>query len=205
MIRGLLPCGTSAVLIETDSLEEVLALYESLSGDRPHGVVDLVPAARTLLVRFDSRQTVVSDLERDVRTRLVANRGSEATREIVIPVRYDGVDLDEVARLTGLTSEKVSQTHASGHYRAAFSGFAPGFAYLSGLDPALHVPRRATPRTKVPSRAVAIAGEFTAIYPRESPGGWQVIGHTTATVWDITQQPPALLSPGTRVRFQAVA
>ena len=118
-----------------------------------------------------------------------------------MPVRYDGPDLADVAELTGLDEAEVVARHTAGSYRSGFCGFAPGFAYLTGLDESLHVPRRDDPRTKVPAGSVGLADEFTAIYPRDSPGGWQLIGSTDITVWDLDRDPPALLVPGTPVRF----
>jgi KipI family sensor histidine kinase inhibitor len=116
-------------------------------------------------------------------------------------VHYDGADLAEVAKETGLSEREVVRLHANARYAVAFCGFAPGYGYLTGLDPRLHLPRRNTPRTKVPAGSVAIAGEYSAVYPRESPGGWHLIGRTDLVVWDVDRDPPQLLVPGTRVRF----
>lgn len=124
-----------------------------------------------------------------------------AGREVVIPVAYDGADLDEVARLTGLSRREVVAAHTGTSWRVAFGGFAPGFAYLVGGDPRLQVPRRDTPRTSVPAGSVALAGEFSGVYPRESPGGWQLVGRTDRVMWDVDREPPALLAPGATVRF----
>jgi KipI family sensor histidine kinase inhibitor len=122
---------------------------------------------------------------------------------LVIDVVYDGVDLDEVAELSGLTTAQVIDAHTANPWNVGFCGFAPGFAYLVGGDPRLAVPRRSEPRPAVPAGAVGLAGEFTGIYPRRSPGGWQLIGHTDAALWDIDRPAPALLTPGTRVQFRA--
>jgi KipI family sensor histidine kinase inhibitor len=121
--------------------------------------------------------------------------------EVVIPVVYDGEDLAEVATETGLTTAEVAARHENGTYVSAFCGFAPGFAYLTGLDPVLHVARRATPRTRIPAGSIAIAGEYSSVYPSASPGGWRLLGRTGAAVWDVERAQPNLLSPGTRVRF----
>jgi KipI family sensor histidine kinase inhibitor len=123
---------------------------------------------------------------------------------VTLPVRYDGADLDAVAAASSLTASEVVRRHSSATYVAAFCGFAPGFAYLTGLDPALHLPRRSTPRTRVPAGAVAIAGDYTAVYPHPSPGGWHLLGHTDAPVWDVERPRPNLLVPGTRVRFEVI-
>ena len=125
---------------------------------------------------------------------------------MVIDVVYDGADLDEVARLTGLDRRRGDRrAHRHAPWRVGFGGFAPGFAYLVGGDERLNVPRRAEPRTKVPAGSVGLAGEFSGVYPRESPGGWQLIGHTDAALWDVDRDPPALLTPGMWVQFREVS
>ena len=124
---------------------------------------------------------------------------------MVLDVRYDGADLDDVADLVGLSREEVVARHQGSAFEVAFCGFSPGFAYLTGLDPRLVVPRLATPRTSVPAGAVAVADTWSAVYPRESPGGWRLLGTTDAPLWDVSRVPPALLAPGTRVRFREIA
>ena len=114
---------------------------------------------------------------------------------------YDGEDLPEVCRLTGLSREQVVRRHAAPDYVVAFLGFIPGFPYLVGLDQALHVPRRPTPRTAVPAGSVGLAGSQTGVYPRTTPGGWQLLGHTDVVLFDPHREPPALLAPGDRLRF----
>jgi KipI family sensor histidine kinase inhibitor len=126
-----------------------------------------------------------------------------AGRLVEIAVTYDGPDLGVVVAATGLSETEVVRRHLAGAYIVAFCGFAPGFAYLAGGDPRLRVARRETPRTKVAGGSVGLAGEFCGIYPRDSPGGWQIIGHTTAPLWSLDRDPPALLTPGARVRFVA--
>jgi KipI family sensor histidine kinase inhibitor len=121
---------------------------------------------------------------------------------VSIPVRYDGDDLAEVAALTGLDPGEVVELHASAEYQVAFCGFAPGFGYLRGLPAPLHLPRRATPRTRVPTGSVAIAAEYSAVYPGASPGGWHLLGSTEVRLFDVGADPPALLRPGTCVRFE---
>jgi KipI family sensor histidine kinase inhibitor len=122
---------------------------------------------------------------------------------VEIPVTYDGADLDDVADLTGLSPHDVIAAHTGTLWTVAFGGFAPGFFYLADGDPRLHVPRRPSPRTHVPAGSVGIAGGFSGVYPRESPGGWQLIGRTDQIMWDTARRPPALLAAGTRVRFVA--
>ena len=123
------------------------------------------------------------------------------SHEVEIAVRYDGPDLDDVAALTGLSRAEVVAAHTGSPWRVAFGGFAPGFAYLVGGDPRLRVPRRDRPRPSVPAGAVGLAGEFSGVYPRSSPGGWQLLGTTSAVLFDVDRDPPALLHPGTTVRF----
>jgi KipI family sensor histidine kinase inhibitor len=199
-----LPAGRFAVLVEVEDLDTVISLHAALRRDPPPGVIDMVPAARTLLLVHDDSTSMsqLADRLRGQAPQAVETGGRDA---IEIPVTYDGADLAEVARQTGLTEDEVVRRHAAGDYMVAFIGFAPGFAYLVGGDPALRVARRDTPRTKVPAGSVALAGEFTGVYPREAPGGWQLIGHTGATLWDLAQDPPALLPPGASVRFVAGA
>ncbi len=117
---------------------------------------------------------------------------------------YDGPDLADVAALTGLTEAEVIERHQAGDYRVGWLGFAPGFGYLTGLDPRLQVPRLDSPRLSVPAGAVAIAGGLAAVYPAASPGGWRLLGHTNAPLFDADRTPPSLLTPGQRVRFRAV-
>jgi len=198
------PCGDTGLLVEVDDLRQVLALHAALVADPPAGVVDLVPAARTLLVTVDRRVTTPVELARALRTLPDASPGSARLPTVDVPVVYDGADLDEVARLTGLPVDEVVRAHTEQIWTVAFVGFAPGFGYLTGEDARLHVPRRSDPRTRVPAGAVGLAGAFSGIYPRESPGGWQLLGRTALRVWDLDREPPALLQPGTRVRFRAV-
>jgi KipI family sensor histidine kinase inhibitor len=196
-----LPCGERAVLVELDDLDAVLGLHTALRAGAPAGVTELVPAARTLLVAFDPAATDAERLGAALRA-VEFSPGARPEGELVeIPAVYDGEDLGAVAEHARLDRGEVVAAHAGGEYVVAFCGFAPGFGYLSGLDERLHVPRRDTPRTRVPAGAVAIADRFTAVYPRPSPGGWQLIGRTDRTLWDAERDPPALLVPGTRVRF----
>jgi KipI family sensor histidine kinase inhibitor len=197
----LLPCGERAVLVELEDLDAVLGLHDALRADAPAGVTELVPAARTLLVAFDPGATDAGRLRDALRAVEFSPGAQEEGPLVEIPVIYDGEDLDDVAAHSGLTRDEVAAAHAGGRYIVAFCGFAPGFAYLAGLDERLHVPRRDSPRKQVPAGAVAIADRFSAVYPRPSPGGWQLIGRTDLTLWDTERDPPARLVPGTRVRF----
>lgn len=200
----LMPCADSGLLVELADLDEVLALYAELDEERPDGVIDMVPAATTLLLTIDPTRTDVERLSRQVSAITVGTHHRVKAGEIEVPVVYDGEDLAEVARLTGLGERAVIEAHTGTAWTVAFCGFAPGFGYLVGGDDRLQVPRRDNPRTKVPPGSVALAGEFASVYPRESPGGWQLIGRTSLEVWNIEREPPALLVPGTVVRFVEV-
>ena len=200
LVRAM-PAGISAVLIELDSLEQVMGLDAALRNTPPAGTVDLVPAARTVLVVFDAAATTAERVAADVSGRQITPVAERQGPLVEVPVVYDGEDLAEVAELSGLSEEELIARHLQSEYRVAFCGFAPGFAYIVGGDAALRVPRRRSPRTAVPAGSVALADEFTGVYPREMPGGWQLIGRTDAVLWDLDRDPPALLPPGTRVRF----
>lgn len=199
-----LPCADVGLLVELDSLADVLALHEALADELPEGVVDLVPAARTLLLHLDPGRTTVPAVIRAVSDLRPTHRARSAARSVEIPVVYDGPDLGVVGDLTGLGTRGVVEAHTGQQWTVAFTGFTAGFGYLVGEDARLHVPRRATPRVSVPAGAVALAGEFSGVYPKASPGGWQLLGRTSLEMWDLRRDPPALLSPGTRVRFVEV-
>lgn len=166
--------------------------------------MDVVPAATTVLVRC-GHEDVLTAGDREMllrRAREVAPGEHALTgRTVTIPVVYDGDDLADVARRCGMSVDAVVIAHTSAEFRAAFCGFAPGFAYLVGLPPVLHLPRRDTPRTAVPAGSVAIAAEYSAVYPSSSPGGWHLLGRTDYAMFDVTRDPPALVLPGDTVRF----
>jgi KipI family sensor histidine kinase inhibitor len=193
----LLPYGPRAVLAEYDSLAEVMAVSDALRAAALPGVDDVVPAARTVLVHHQK-------VDRAALEKLLVPTSStpqQAGPIVEIPVVYDGVDLQDVATSTGMPIDEVIEVHSSVIYSAAFLGFTPGWAYLVGLPQRLHLPRRPTPRTAVPAGSVAIASEFSGVYPTTSPGGWNLLGHTTATMFDATRDKPALVVAGDRVRF----
>jgi KipI family sensor histidine kinase inhibitor len=197
-----LPYGDRALLVELEETDRVVAWTEALSEDPVPGVADLVPAAATLLVVLDEGADVGACRSRLERLRVEPRRVDDDDGEVLeIPVTYDGEDLADVARLTGLSEQEVVEAHTGTLWRVAFGGFAPGFGYLIGGDRRLEVPRRDSPRTAVPAGAVGLAGEFSGVYPRESPGGWQLIGTTKVVMWDLDRDPPALLRAGARVRF----
>ncbi|MFB9513139.1 5-oxoprolinase subunit B family protein [Streptomyces purpureus] len=197
--------GDRALLVELDSGEEAEAFHAELlrrrsSGALP-GVREIVPAARTVLL---------DGLERPARLAAelpgwdVPPLHARVAAAVEVPVRYDGPDLESVARLWGVPAEEAVRIHSTAEFRVAFCGFAPGFGYLTGLGDEYAVPRRDTPRTSVPAGSVALAGPYTGIYPSSSPGGWQLIGTTDVPLWDVAREPAALLAPGTRVRFVPV-
>ncbi len=203
---SVLDYGDRALLLKCDNTAEVLAWTDALRAAGLLGVVDIVPAARTVLVTLAASRYQAPTRRRISQMRPGKEMASEPAghADIVIGVTYDGEDLADVARLTGLAPEEIVTAHTRRPWRVGFSGFAPGFAYLVGGDEQLAVPRRSDPRTKVPVGSVGLAGEFSGIYPRDSPGGWQLIGRTTAVLWDLDRDNPALLTPGMWVQFRAV-
>ncbi len=200
-----LPVSLNALLVELADLDQTLALLASLQRDPLAGVEELVPAARTILVQFRPSATGVAELVRAIAARDLSHRVQRDATLVEIPVHYDGEDLAEVAQILGITPEELVRRHTGSTYSVAFVGFAPGFAYLSGGHESLDVPRRATPRTRIPAGAVALAGRFSGVYPQASPGGWQIIGTTPLAMWDIDRDVPALLQPGFEVRFVDIA
>ncbi|KRC64724.1 allophanate hydrolase [Aeromicrobium sp. Root236] len=189
---NLKPYGDTALLIDCESLDEAQRWFAAL-----HDEAEVVLGARTVLLRGEPsvlRSLVGRTTPADLASPLDGP-------EIEVPVVYDGADLDDVTRLTGLTEPEVVEAHTSTPWTVAFGGFAPGFSYLVGGDPRLQVPRRESPRNRVPAGSVGLAGEFSGVYPRESPGGWQLIGRTELAMWDTQREPPALLTAGTTVRF----
>lgn len=202
MIEGVRRAGDRALIVELGGLDEVMAFHARVTAE-PLGQIDQVAAARTVLLTFAGARDAerAAARVREVSLDAVPEGGR---RTVELEVVYDGEDLDDVARLAGLSREAVVAAHAGTPWLAAFGGFAPGFCYLTGGDPRLTVPRRSAPRTAVPAGSVALAGEFSAVYPRASPGGWRLIGRTGAALWDLDREPPALLAPGDRVRFRPV-
>jgi KipI family sensor histidine kinase inhibitor len=200
--------GDQALMVQCGSTAEVLSWAAALRAAAWPGVLDIVPAARTVLVKLDGPhcQTLIGQRLRKLRVGMDEVEAAPADRspDVVIDVVYDGPDLAQVAAHTGLTTAQVIDAHTATLWRVGFGGFAPGFAYLVDGDPRLRVPRRADPRTAVPAGSVALAGEFSAVYPRRSPGGWQLIGHTDAALWDIERPDPALLTEGMWVQFRAM-
>ena len=200
--------GDQALLLEFDSTADVLAWTDTLQRAGLPGVLDIVPASRTVLVKLDGPRYLAPTRQRLKKLspeQSIAEGTTADEPDAVIEVIYDGADLDAVAELTGLSTAEVIAAHTGTLWRVGFGGFAPGFAYLVGGDPRLQVPRRDEQRTRVPAGSVALAGEFSGVYPRESPGGWQLIGRTDATLFDVTREKPALLTPGMTVAFREVS
>jgi KipI family sensor histidine kinase inhibitor len=193
----ILPSGDHALLVELDDLDEVLGYYTALTAEPPADVVDIVPAGRTVMV---STAGSLDELSRTLRSVVPASGARAAGDLIELPVVYDGEDLSDVASLLGCGVDEVIERHTGDEWTVAFCGFAPGFGYLTGAG-SWDIPRRQSPRTKVPMGAVALAGEFSGVYPRVSPGGWQLIGRTEVKVFDQERDPAALFHPGRRVRF----
>lgn len=198
--------GSTALLVEIDSAHAAEALRARLDSHPPHGAIETMPGLRTVLVRFDPALTDAQRLAQDLSCIEIdpgdlAPAAAGARDEVCVRVDYSGLDLADVAEHAGLTIDQVVDAHQARHYRVLFIGMAPGFYFLAGGDPRLTPPRRSSPRTDVAKGAVGLAGEFTGIYPRSGPGGWQLIGKVIDDLWDPTRLPAALLPPGTSVRF----
>lgn len=207
------PLGDRALLVSLGDRVDpalnarVIALSRAFRDARPGAVTDIVPAYAAIGVWFDPEQRTYEDLVEELAG--IAAQPIEPARfedrpEHVIPTRYDGPDLARVAERASLTEAEVVTRHASGRYRVFLLGFVPGFAFLGPLDPALILPRRDQPRTRVPAGSVAIAGAQTAVYPLATPGGWHLIGKTEVRFFDPRRDPPALLEVGDRVRFEPI-
>jgi KipI family sensor histidine kinase inhibitor len=203
-----LPAGPHALLVELEQQADVLGLHAEIlrrleserdwPWPRP---TDVVPAARTVLIDGLRDPGPIAAALPQWNASPVTTPDGET---VYCPTVYDGPDLDAVAALWELSRQEVVELHTATVFVVAFCGFAPGFAYLTGLPAERGVRRRETPRTHVPAGSVALAGEYSAVYPSRSPGGWQLIGHTDLTLWDPDRDPAALLTPGVRVRFAEV-
>lgn len=199
----LLPAGTNRLMVELSGLSETLSLFDQLCDHPPEGLLEAIPAARTVMLRYDPMRTSRAQLAAYLRAFDLSKPVARTGQEIDIPVTYDGEDLAEVAEHLGWSIDELVRRHTAAVYTVAFTGFAPGFAYMHGDDPAFEVPRRKSPRLRIPAGSVAIAGTFAGIYPTDSPGGWQLLGRTSLAMWDLSRPRPALLAPGDRVRFVA--
>jgi KipI family sensor histidine kinase inhibitor len=204
----ILSMGEHGLLIELRTVAEVHRVYAALADSAPSGPVDLVPAARTILVRLGPGSLSLH-AARDWISGTAARARDAVTAPppeppVVLELVYDGPDLAETAALVGLSADALAARHEAARWQVAFTGFAPGFAYLTSEDWGLDIPRLASPRTRVPAGAVGLAGEFSGAYPRSTPGGWRLIGTTAAPLFDPAAAEPVLLAPGRRVRFARV-
>lgn len=199
-----LPVGPRTLLVQLDDLDETLALFDALQAAPIAGVTEIVPAAQTLMIRTDVGVAADGSLAAMIVARKPApgtKPAERSTETVELPAVYDGEDLDDVARHMNLTTTEVITAHQDATWQVAFCGFAPGFAYMTCGDARFDLPRRPTPRTRLPAGSIALAGRFCGIYPKDSPGGWQLIGRTEVPMWDLTREPAALLRPGVRCRF----
>jgi KipI family sensor histidine kinase inhibitor len=193
--------GEHGLLVECADVAEVAGAYAALTGRSAElGATEIVPAARSVLLDGLADVGAAAELVAALTPAAVAAPDAGGA-EVEVPVTYDGPDLDEVARQWDVGTAEVARIHRDTTFVVAFCGFAPGFAYCTGLPPELAVRRRPEPRARVTAGAVALAGEFTSVYPSPSPGGWQLVGRTLLPVWRPDADQPALLAPGTRVRF----
>ncbi|NQU36815.1 MAG: allophanate hydrolase subunit 1 [Actinobacteria bacterium] len=203
-IESVTSYGTDAYLVrarDPDDVANLLAAIDERAPEHP-ALREAHAGERSILVRFDPAGTGAREIG-DLLARLTPRHQPNANSTITLPVRYDGPDLAIVADAANLSAEAVVAMHQQATYRVAFCGFAPGFAYLTGLPEQLHLPRRDSPRTLVPQGSVAIAAHYCAVYPSSSPGGWLLIGTCATTLFDPAAAPPALLAPGTTVTFEA--
>jgi KipI family sensor histidine kinase inhibitor len=197
------PAGDAALLVQAD--DHAGRLAAAIASQRIPGVLDVVPGARTVLVTTEPGRLDLRELAARVFALPLPAAEAGGAALVEFRVVYDGPDLADVARLTELTIDEVIARHAAAEYTVGWMGFSPGFGYLTGLDAVLAaVPRLAEPRLRVPAGSVAIAGGLAAVYSSASPGGWRLLGRTSAILWDPDRDPPALLTPGTRVRFRPV-
>ncbi len=214
------PLGDAAVYVEFgDTLDLELnrslqALAVAIRARAVPWIRDVVPALCGIALHFDPFHPELPDSEIEFCRELLeecfksASKFEDSGRTVEVPVCYDpffALDIEEVAAATKLSAQNIQKMHTSAKHWVLMVGFSPGQPYIGGLDPKLSVPRRATPRTRMPMGAVAIANAQTAVYPYETPGGWSVIGRTPLTVFDPSRDPPSLFAPGDRVRFIAVS
>lgn len=197
-----LPAGPAAVLVEVDDLDQALGIQAEIGRRRAAGwapsLVDVVAGARTILLDGVGDLAAVAG---DIRSWPISKAPREAGPVIEIACAYQGPDLAEIAAQWQVSVPEAIKIHTSAEHRVAFCGFGPGFAYIAGIGEQRSVTRRDSPRPVVPAGSVALGGLYTGIYPWPSPGGWHLIGHTEAALWDPDREPAALLSPGRRVRF----
>jgi KipI family sensor histidine kinase inhibitor len=195
--------GEDAALLECDSLEQMSAARATVAAAELADIVELVPGARSLLIEARPGSAVLEQIRVLLKSADLEHPPASHPRQIVLDVHYDGEDLELVAETAGISVDEVVKLHTGAEYTVAFTGFAPGFGYLTGLPEPLRQSRLDTPRTRVPAGSVGVAGEFAGVYPRSSPGGWRLLGHTDTVLFDSRAERPSLLAPGDQVRFQA--
>jgi KipI family sensor histidine kinase inhibitor len=195
------PAGDHAFLVEVGDNRRVHVLAAAVRDRYGAGIEEVVPGEETLLLCWRDRPPAPADLVDDLRELDLAPPPDQQLQTLTIPVRYDGPDLEAVAAAADLGVDRLIEVHSQPEYLVAFMGFAPGFAYMTGLDPRLELPRRDEPRTRVPAGSLAIASTYTAVYPTRAPGGWHLIGSTDVVLFDPDRDPPALLAAGARVVF----
>ncbi|WP_085246738.1 5-oxoprolinase/urea amidolyase family protein [Gilliamella mensalis] len=197
-----LPVNVDAFIVELTTLEQTMALTNALQSVFMHWhIEEIIPAARTILIRYNPIATNANTLVKHIAKLDISASVMQSGELVTIPVHYNGEDLAQVAEYLGITVAQVIARHTNNEYQVAFCGFAPGFAYMVSKNAQFNVPRRKSPRVRIPAGSVALAGEFSSVYPRASPGGWQLIGITDIAVWDLNRDKPALLKPGSRVNF----
>ena len=194
------PAGERAVLAELPGIASVRKLVAAVR-EEVAGLEDVVAGHDTVLLIWEPGRRPPAGLHQRLAAVLASAHRDPDPPTVELPVRYDGPDLEAVATACGMSLEEVVRRHQAAIYEVGFVGFSPGFAYLIGGDPALQPPRRSSPRTRVPAGSLALAGEYTAIYPSDSPGGWHLLGSCDAVLFDLAQQRPALLTTGARVRL----
>lgn len=195
--------GDAGWLLDCESLAETQRWYAGLRADTPGFVIDIAHGASSLVVAVD--RAYLRQTRTWIESCQPGDLAASGAETVTIAVSYDGPDLDDVASHTRLSVDEVIALHSASTWTVAFGGFAPGFGYLTTDHDRLHVPRRKSPRPQIATGSVGLAGEFSGIYPRTSPGGWQIIGHTAAILWNTARNPPALLRPGMTVRFEATS
>lgn len=199
---GLHEYGERAFLVELEDNDDVHRLAAAVGQSWDGELSEVVPGHCTLLLSWCGERPGRDACARRLRSLFAGKRAAATGDSVTVTIHYDGPDLEEVADRSGLEPADVVRIHSAACYRVAFIGFMPGFAYLLGGDPRLKLPRRAIPRTKVRAGSVAVAGPYSAVYPAAAPGGWNLIGHTEAALFDTVRHRPALLAPGDLVHFE---
>jgi KipI family sensor histidine kinase inhibitor len=207
-------CGDAMLLVELEPVidpvinERAIVLASRIRARRARGLRDVAAGYSTIGVHFDPLQTDLAALERAIEddfSSLAALDTIIPRRPIEIPVRYNGPDLEAVAKFANCSVAEVIRLHAQSTYRVYMLGFVAGFAYMGRVDRSIAAPRHRVPRERVPAGSVGIAGLQTGVYPVDSPGGWQLIGHTTMVMFDANREQPSLLAAGDVVRFVAIS